>query len=308
MNQCLCCNKACPATTAFCDSSRTALLNRQSKHSKFSLKFYVRAEPVRQSSGLGSSDTSFLPDMTINRQGEDLSGFPTLIFPGNNQGIDLSQLMPDLWPDLETASEEINAPAHDHWLQQADPLLSRSLPGYIESVHPEEQNKSLSLFIQERDRVTLALPVLHKHHRLQRNCLRIAFIALLILIVPFLVADAVLMGASLQHHNNLYIAVSPVLTVLPATAHPGQIIIVHVDHFPAFAHIVLTHDFQEPVRTYTSSLFILLDARGSANVFIFVEHSWRAGRHIIEGEDSISHYTASAPLQIIRANPLISLE
>jgi hypothetical protein len=144
--------------------------------------------------------------MTINRQREVLSGFPTLIFPGNNQGIELSQLMPDLWPELEAASEEMHVPAHDRWLQQADPLLSRSLP------------------------------------------------------------------------------------------------------VPAFAHIVLTRDFQEPVRTYINSPFILLDSSGSANVSIFVEHSWQAGRHIIEGEDSISHYTASTSLQIIRVDPLISLE
>jgi hypothetical protein len=308
MNQCLCCNIACPATTVFCDSCRTTLLKRQSKHSKFSLKFHIPAESVGQSPALDFSDTSFLHGMTINRQQEDLSGFPTLIFPGNNLGIDLSQLMPDLWPELEAASEEIHVLAHDRWLQQADPLLSRSLPGYIGSVRPEEQNKPISLFIQEQDTVTLALPVLYKYHQLQRNCLRIAFIALLVLIVPFLVADAVLMDVSLQHHSNLYIAVSPVLTVIPATAHPGQIITVHIDHFPAFAHIVLTRDFQEPVRTYINSSFILLDSSGSANVSIFVEHSWGAGRHIIEGEDSISHYTASTSLQIIRADPLISLE
>src|SRR5258708_12960162 len=122
MNQCLCCNKACPATTAFCDSSRTALLNRQSKHSKFSLKFYVPAEPVRQSSGLGSSDTSFLPGMIINRQGEDLSGFPTLIFPGNNKGIDFSQLMPVLCPDLDAAHANTNHPTHNPCLHQHAPL------------------------------------------------------------------------------------------------------------------------------------------------------------------------------------------
>src|SRR5258708_9530228 len=146
MNQCLCCNIACPATTVFCDSCRTTLLKRQSKHSKFSLKFHAPAESVGQSPALGFSYTSFLHGMTINRQREDLSGFPTLIFPGNNPGIDLSQLMPDLWPELEAASEEIHVLAHNPCLQQADPLLPPTLPAYIASVLPYDKINPLSFF------------------------------------------------------------------------------------------------------------------------------------------------------------------
>jgi hypothetical protein len=115
----------------------------------------------------------------------------------DDEAIDLSQLMPDLWPDLEHA---IDAGVADAWLQVEDPLLRRRQG----AARPIEEQDTLVRLPMPADNMmapvqatppTLILPATYRRQRLAQAGMWIACSVLLGLIALFLVADIWLLVA-----------------------------------------------------------------------------------------------------------------
>jgi len=150
-----------------------------------------------------------------------------------------------------------------------------------------------------------------RHRRVVSAQLQIILAALAIMAVIALLMDGMLVSASLARHRNTnklntIPPSSPVLTVMPSTVYPGQVVLLRMSNFSTSTHVFLSHDIQEPMRTDVGSSLIQVGPNGDADLHILVEDTWRPGPHIIEGEDVTTHYTASTTIQVIGAGPVQS--
>ncbi len=145
-----------------------------------------------------------------------------------------------------------------------------------------------------RDRTATA-----RRHALVR--LRRAFIILVVMALLALLVDGALVSLIFKrnHMNVDRPAVLPVLTCSPGTVYPGQVALLRLDHFSAFAHVLLSRDIEEQIRLDVSSPLLQVGAAGDASVHVLVEDSWGPGLHFIQAEDIETHYIASAPVQVI---------
>ncbi len=218
----------------------------------------------------------------------------------DQQGEDLGVRMPDLWPWFQNDAEETDA---GQWQNYTDPLQSRHLPGRAEAASIEAADIQRAI----ADGL-LAAPFKSKKKIV--NHLRLAFICLTIMAVLALGVDSVLLSFTFLHHSSQISKVSgpPTLSVslgnsqrLSNVVEAGQVIILHLRHFTSSSNVYVSHDVDQPVMTNITNpkTFLLhVDQSGNADATTTIDNSWEPGFHTIQAEDSITHYTASATLQI----------
>ncbi|GAC1657442.1 MAG: hypothetical protein NVS4B7_02940 [Ktedonobacteraceae bacterium] len=200
--------------------------------------------------------------------------------------------MPATWSELEHTDSENG---DDSFLWKVDPLLERQLPTKARVSQHKGQDISASGSTVTKT-ATGTLPTSQQHSATKR--LRLAFIALAGIVLLAVIFDTILisLGSTRQDANKT--TPSPILSVIPNTAHQGQTVLLHLSSFAKTTHVFLTHDIQEMVKTDASSPLIALDATGSADVHVLIENTWSIGPHTIEAEDVTTHYTTSATLQV----------
>src|SRR5260221_2305962 len=136
--------------------------------------------------------------------------------------------------------------------------------------------------------------------------LRFAFFLLSVVTILALIGGGVVafLNPARQTVHATVAKALPALTVTPGIVHADQIVLLHMNNFSPLAKIRLTHDTQETVRTDTGSPFIMLSANGDGDARILVDDTWGPGSHMVEAEDVVTHYTASAVLQVLNDLPL----
>jgi len=130
-------------------------------------------------------------------------------------------------------------------------------------------------------------------------------IGLVVVLALLLILDCLMIFfKNSKHQPSLQIpGMHPTLTVTPATARPGQVIVAHLSNFPSSTQVLLLHDIQQMVRTDAGSSLIKMGANGDADVRVLVQDSWEPGNHMLVAEDTHTHYTASVSLQVISNFP-----
>ena len=304
MNQCLACNEQCPPNSLFCDECRV----------KFIKRFQPHEEIERPTSQLPEAEPRNLarqePVMPLHKQlpqnavldhsAKDNSSLHHPTVPESEQEKDLSILLPDAWPELEnSAMHDVQS---DDLIEQSDPLSFRQFPFLSNKGGGPAQKKGIQRSNPGQQSVQPApiTPISHPVNIFRRKrTLRIAIISLALMVVLAIIADIVLASINVTIHRQREATSSlPVITVSPTIAHPGQVVLLQIAHFPSLNDVFLTHDVQEAVRTDTSSPLIQVGPTGSIDVHMLVEDTWASGMHIIDAEDVTTHYTASTILQI----------
>ncbi len=136
--------------------------------------------------------------------------------------------------------------------------------------------------------------------------LRWLFLLLTMLALLLIIFNGLLMrsGFSHLHQQTVSMEQPPFLTAAPAVVYAGQTVHLHLDHFPAFAQVYVSHDVGQALAPAGMSALIRLGASGSTDVSVVIGRDWNPGSHTIQAEDINSHYTASAALQVLAAGPL----
>ena len=209
--------------------------------------------------------------------------------------VDSNSLVPDYWPWFD--DDDPDEKENDIWANRTDPLISRHIPTSAESAQIEEEDIRRA----QAERIsTRKFPVLFfKRHSSRMN---IAFIALAVFAVIALIVDGLLLNVAF-HHSYSKVATShgyPALILSQHAASPGSTVQVKLTNFSTEAHVVLTHDIQEPI-TVNGNSSITTDATGSASFPLVIDNTWGPGFHLIVAEDVKTRSTASANLQIINA-------
>jgi len=192
---------------------------------------------------------------------------------------------------------------------EADPLLTRHLPGIAESMLIEEEDIQRAIEQGEYmapDLLSSSKPRLPEKRPLVPQSLRLAFFLLSVVTILALIGGGVVAFLN-PPRPTVHAKVAkplPALTVTPGIVHADQIVLLHMNNFSPLAKIRLTHDIQETVRTDTGSPFITLSANGDGDARILVDDTWGPGSHMVEAEDVVTHYTASAVLQVLNDLPL----
>ncbi len=236
--------------------------------------------------------------------------------------------------------EEAGIDEEATWVEEADPLTTRHLPSSTEAAIIEEMDIRRTIeqngedlgalnfapssasndaaFASSSPRSSMSQeaqaqvpgPKLEPTSAPRRprvpGRLRLLLILLVAVAVLALATDGVLVFLAVTHHHshaNVPKAF-PMLTITPGTVHTGQIVLLHIDNFPASTHVLLTHDTQEAVQTDRNSSLIKLGANGEADVRLLIDDSWGPGFHMIVAEGTTTHYTASAILQVVSELPL----
>ena len=200
----------------------------------------------------------------------------------------LDEHLPDLWPWLHTAEVD---ESKDEWIDQVDPLQSRSFPSSAESMKIEQEDIHRIL----GDRISV---VWEKVKHDPQKCLRIVFICLSILAALALVIDTVMVAILQQRTPTVQTSQLPMMTFSSRFAKTGDHITIHLNNFPALTTVVLSHDIQESVSLEKQSGEIKLNAQGSKSVVMLIDNSWEVGQHTVVAEDVQTRYTASGMLQI----------
>src|SRR5260221_12021604 len=192
---------------------------------------------------------------------------------------------------------------------EADPLLTRHLPGIAESILIEEED--IQRAIEQGEYMAPCLlfspnPRLPGKRSLVPQSLHLAFFLLSVVTILALIGGGVVafLNPPRQTVHAKVAKALPALTVTPGIVHADQIVLLHMNNFSPLAKIRLTHDIQETVRTDTGSPFIMLSANGDGDARILVDDTWGPGSHIVKAEDVVTHYTASAVLQVLNDAPL----
>ncbi|MHB8599349.1 MAG: BACON domain-containing protein [Ktedonobacteraceae bacterium] len=304
MNRCLACNEQCPTNSLFCDECRSRFINRFQSHQKIEqpVSQVTELEPYNLASReqVLSHHHQHLPqNAVVDHSPNDNSTIQYPTIPETEQEKDLSYLLPDAWPELEnSAMYEVQPDAH---IEQSDPLMARHLPFSPNELAQDWQHEAESVVPEQQ--ANQFIPFSQFHHTvnifMRKRTMRIAIILLAVIVVLALIADIVLASMNIAHHTTLATTSSlPLIIVTPTIAHPGQIVLLRINHFPALTDVFLTHDVQEAVRTDTGSPLLQVGPSGSIEVHILVENTWGAGIHTIDAEGVTTHYIASAILQI----------
>lgn len=207
--------------------------------------------------------------------------------------------MPDLWPWLDNEIEEKEN--EDSWANSTDPLISRHVPNSVEAARIEEEDIKRAL--------AEGLPTRHNLRLVKSRrpfSLRIAFGVLALLAIIALLVDSVLLSVVVTHPRRATTTSNgpavPALTLYPNmvnVALSSQHVQVQIRHFPPNHRVELTHDVQEAVTTANGSSIVTTDNNGSTNVTLIVDSSWAVGFDQVYAEDFLTHYTASAQLQVV---------
>jgi hypothetical protein len=297
VKQCLRCKKPCGDNEDFCEDCRSYLRSRLEQNDTQS-----RAHPSKQVienvlAGARSSRETGAKTISASLQydaadlnDEDMStpGIPALPV---SEEADADSLEDEMLPD------------------EADPLLTRHLPSIAESILIEEEDIQRAIEQGEYiapDLLSSPKPRLPGKRPLVPRSLRLAFFLLSVVTVLALIGGGVVAFLN-PPHQTVHAKVAkalPALTVTPGIVHADQIVLLHINNFSPLAKIRLTHDIQETVRTDTGSPFIMLSVDGDGDARILVDDTWGPGSHMIEAEDVVTHYTASAVLQVLNNLPL----
>jgi Viral BACON domain len=200
----------------------------------------------------------------------------------------------------ENTGEDVMLP------DEADPLLTRHLPSIAESILIEEED--IQRAIEQGEYIAPALlssPKPRLPGKWPRS-LRLVFFLLSVVTILALIGGGVVafLNPPRQTVHAKIAKALPALTVTPGIVHADQIVLLHINNFSPLAKIRLTRDIQETVRTDTGSPFIMLSADGDGDARILVDDTWGPGSHMVEAEDVVTHYTASAVLQVLSDLPL----
>jgi hypothetical protein len=209
--------------------------------------------------------------------------------------VDSNSLVPDYWPWLD--DDDPDEKENDIWANRTDPLISRHIPTSAESAQIEEEDirRARAEGISTRQ---FPVPFFKRHS----SRIRIAFIVLVIFAIIALIVDGLLLNIAF-HHSYSSVATphgNPALILSQNAASPGSTVQVTLTNFSTEAHVVLTHDIQEPI-TINGSSSIMTNAAGKASFSLLIDDTWGPGFHLIAAEDVHTHSTASANLQIIHA-------
>ena len=234
----------------------------------------------------------------IQRHSTPLPKIQTPKVPQSEQGEDLGQRMPDLWPWLQNIEPEENE--KDHWSGRTDPLLARHFPNSAEVAQIEAEDVRRAM---AEGMVTT--PLMPRRKAPQRKRLHLAFALLALLAVVALAMDGGLVFVAFlhSHHTKNISNGPPSLTLSSNAARIGQTVKLHIQHFSSNTDAYLTHDIQETVKLTSGSSLVKVGADGSADVTMVVDTGWTPGYHTIQAEDVATRYTASATLQITGAGP-----
>ncbi|HEX4204681.1 MAG TPA: hypothetical protein VHZ51_10910, partial [Ktedonobacteraceae bacterium] len=205
-----------------------------------------------------------------------------------------------LWvlPDSEDDDDEEET-QQDAWQNRTDPLATRRLP---------DSNDGQRIERADIERAAadgyIALPWPGKQVRMRASRLRLFIICMVALAVVGFVVDGLLVSLSLQHPSHAASTASssnhlPTLMLSNNKVSNGQSVVVHISHFTPSGFVFLSHDIGEQVRTDAGSSKIQVDKNGSRNVTLLIDSSWAAGAHMLEAEDMLTRYSASASLLLI---------
>ncbi len=306
MNQCLACNELCATNLLFCDACRVKLLKRFQSNKRTEQPVSQSSEPepecfdiTKRKQVIPHHHQHLSHNAVVDHLPDDNSTVQYPTIPDSEQEKDLSYLLPDAWPELEnSAMYDVQPDAH---IEQSDPLMARHLPFPRNELAQDWLHEAASVVPEQQ--AHQVIPFSQFHHAVsifvRKRTMRIALILLAVIVVLALIADIVLASMNVLHHATLATTSSlPLITVSPTIAHPGQIVLLRINHFPALTDVFLTHDVQEAVRTDTGSPLLQVGPSGSTEVHILVDNNWGAGIHTIDAEGVTTHYTASAILQI----------
>ena len=271
MNRCFACNEQCSTNSLFCDECRVKFIKRFQSH-----------EGIDQT----VSQFSDSEHRNLARRKQVVSHYQHLPQKA------VVEYLP--YGNDPLMSRQLPFPSHN------DPLMSRQLPSPSHNESEQAQKEAIASSLPEQQSVP-PVPVSRFWHSMDvfrsKHPMRIAIVLFTLMVVLVLIADIVLASLNMAHRTPTTSSL-PVLTVSPTIAHPDQIVILQITHFPALTDVFLTHDVQEAVRTDTSSPLIQVGPSGSIEVHILVENTWASGIHTIDAEDVTTHHTASTMLQI----------
>src|SRR5260370_869397 len=302
VNQCLRCKKPCGDNEDFCEDCRSHLHSglQQDETQSRALPSKQVIENVlagaRSSREAGEKTISAsLECDAVDLNDEDLStpGIPAL--PVSEE------------EDADSLEDE-NTEEDEMLPDEADPLLTRHLPGIAESILIEEEDIQRAIEQGEYmapDLLSSPKPRLPGKRPLVPQSLRLAFFLLSVVTILALIGGGVVafLNPSRQTVHATLAKALPALTVTPGIVHADQIVLLHMNNFSPLAKIRLTHDTQETVRTDTGSPFSVLSANGDGDARILVDDTWAPGSHIAKAEDVVTHYTASGVLHVLYNEP-----
>ncbi len=329
MNQCLRCKKPCGDNEDFCEDCRSHLHSglQQNETQSRALPSKQVIENVlagaRSSREAGAKTISAsLEYDAADLDDEDLStpGIPALPVSeeedadsledeGTEEGDALlTQYVAGNEEEDADSLEDENTGEDEMLPDEADPLLTRHLPGIAESILIEEEDIQRAIEQGEYmapDLLSSPKPRLPGKRPLVPQSLRLAFFLLSVVTILALIGGGVVafLNPPRQTVHATVAKPLPALTVTPGIVYADQIVLLHMDNFSPLTKIRLTHDMQEAVRTDTGSPFIVLSANGDGDARILVDDTWGPGSHIVKAEDVVTHYTASAVLQVLNDSP-----
>lgn len=231
-----------------------------------------------------------LREMALDIQRES-TPLPEAIKPLSTwQEQNLAQRIPDFWL-YDTDSGEGEGGFRD---EAADPLLGRRFPDRAEiaRLEAEDERRAKAERRLWRGRQYWRAPTSRR--------MRVALLVLLCAAICMLVLDSALVVAGVMRTHSAQSAPGgpPLLTLSTNVASVGQIIRLSMQHFAPGSHLLLTHDVQEPVQLASGTGLVSIGAGGSADMRLPIDKSWKAGLHTVQAEDILTHYTASATLQV----------
>lgn len=206
--------------------------------------------------------------------------------------------LPDLWPWLDTDSEEKE---NDVWANGTDPLQARQFPNSSEAARIEEEDIRRAV----AEGITTAPYPSVRRSNVRSSPWRLAFSCLVLMAIVALAVDGVLISVAFNHPHRPVDTQNgpPTLTLSSNVASMGQSIDLRLSHFTPSSKVYLTHDIEVGIQTSTNSSVVQVGANGSAGASVVVGNDWGPGFHLIVAEDIATRYTASATLQIINAGP-----
>jgi hypothetical protein len=143
------------------------------------------------------------------------------------------------------------------------------------------------------------------HDRQQRQRIRRLFIWLSIFAaVALLVDGALLVLVSTTPPSSAHRQTGPALTLSQTTVYQGQVLALHLSHCQPFAHILLSHDIQEPLHVDAPSSLIQVNSSGVADLHTLIDADWQPGTHSIQAEDVGTHFVFSAQIQVVGAGSI----
>jgi len=274
MRQCLRCNRATVASSAFCESCQASLLNRSQEEGGADIR---QAPPVRPQTD--QEEERNLPD-----EGDSHG---TLVLRENAQLVkELSPVLQENSPALRSLLSEV---------QEFPPEVDELLPALEEKTITVEREKQQPIRTGALSSTGQRKAVAK---RLRTGFRILTVVAILALLVDLLLVYFVFLNRSSKQEQS---SASPIIMAVPGIARRGQPLKLQLKYFPSSSQVLLTRDIQESVRTENASPFLTVNEQGEAEVLLHIDDSWKAGSHSIQAQDVHTHYVASTVIEVVGA-------